>query len=204
MKLRIALIVAMTPDRVIGIDGKLPWKLPADLRHFKETTMGCPVIMGRRTWESIGKPLRGRMNIVLTSKAGYEVPGGQVAHSTKQALGLAQRHIIERLAASFESPSVEVQEPLVMVIGGEAVYRAFMPVAERIYQTLVHTDIPGDTFFPHMDASAWTETDRQDHPADEDNPYPYSFIVLERKVAQPQAVHSNATLKQAEEPRERP
>ena len=190
MKLRIALIVAMTPDRVIGIDGKLPWKLPADLRHFKSITTGCPVIMGRRTWESIGKPLRGRMNIVLTAKTGYEVVGGHVARSNRHALELARRGVIETLAASFESPEVEVPEPQVMIIGGEAVYRSFLPVAERVYQTLVHTDLPGDTFFPHMDGAEWVEAEREDHPSDEKNPYPYSFIVLERRVAVSQGSES--------------
>lgn len=194
MKLSIAIIVAMTPDRVIGVDGKLPWKMPADVRRFKDTTMGCPVIMGRHTWESIGKPLRGRMNIVLTTRDDYEVPGAHVARSTKQALELARRGIIERLAASFESPSEEVPEPVVMVIGGEAVYRTFLPVAERIYLTMVDTDLPGDTFFPHIDVAEWIETERTDHPADEKNPHPYSFLVLDRKVALQQPVPSSPRL----------
>ena len=183
MRLRIALVVAMTPDRLIGAGGKLPWKLPADMRHFKKTTMGCPVIMGRRTWESIKRPLPGRMNIVLTTKDDYEVAGGYIARSTNEALRLARRGVIENLAASFESAHEEVAETVVMIIGGEAVYRTFLPLAERVYQTIVHADLQGDTHFPHMDATEWTESSREDHLADDDNAYDYSFIVLDRKKA---------------------
>jgi len=204
MKVHIALIVAMTPDRVIGTQGKLPWKLPADMRHFKKTTMGYPVIMGRRTWESIGNPLPGRMNIVLTTQEGYEVIGGHVAHSTAQALRLAQRGIIESLAASFENPSEEVPASMVMVIGGEAIYRNFLPVAERIYQTLVHADLQGDTHFPYMDSSEWIESMREDHPADAKNPHAYSFVVLDRKAVVQRASAETATNGHSDSPQDQP
>jgi dihydrofolate reductase len=202
MKARVALIVAMTADRLIGVGGKLPWKLAADMHHFKKTTMGCPVIMGRRTWESIGKPLRGRMNIVLTTNEGYEVPGGYVARSTRQALQLARRGIIENLAASFSSPAEEIAEPLVMIIGGEAVYRAFLPVAERIYQTLVHADLQGDTHFPHLDAAEWTVSRREDHVADDRNPHDYSFVVLDRKVTLEQESTAGVSRQPEDPPRD--
>jgi dihydrofolate reductase len=183
MNLHIALIVAMTADRVIGVEGQLPWKLSADLKHFKQTTMGLPVIMGRRTWESIGQPLKGRTNIVLTTQDDYEVIGGHVAGDVREALELARQACIQQLAASFENPAEAVRELRVMVIGGESIYKTFLPVAERIYMTLVHADVKGDTFFPEFDAAEWVETSREERQADERNVHDYSFVVLDRKVA---------------------
>ena len=204
MKLHIALIVAMTADRVIGADGRLPWKLSADLKHFKETTMGCPVIMGRRTWESIGQPLKGRTNIVLTAQDNYEVIGGQAARTPQEALALARRACIEQLAASFENPVEEVREVRVMVIGGESVYQTFLPVAERIYLTLVHADVKGDTLFPQFDEDEWVEISREERQADERNRYDYSFIVLDRKVVLEQdAPEAGTAAADATEPPER-
>lgn len=183
MNLHLALIVAMTADRVIGVDGRLPWKLSADLKHFKKITLGCPVIMGRRTWESIGQPLKGRTNIVLTTRDDFEVIGGHVARNVREALDLARQACIQQLAASFENPAEEVRELRVMVIGGESIYRTFLPVAERIYMTMVHADVKGDTFFPEIDSGEWVETSREERQADDRNPHNYSFVVLDRKAA---------------------
>jgi dihydrofolate reductase len=163
--MRLALIVAMTPDRVIGRDGTLPWRLPADLRRFKRLTLGHAVIMGRRTFASIGKPLFGRDNIVLTRQRDFAAPGCRVAHSAEEALELA------RTAAG------------VFVIGGAEVYAAFLPQAERIYLTLVQAPLPGDTRFPALVPEEWREVERSEQPADAENPHACTFLVLERRQA---------------------
>lgn len=159
----VALVVAMGSNRVIGRDNTLPWHMPADLRHFRAVTLGKPVVMGRKTHESIGRPLPDRTNIVISRRAGYEAPGCIVLSSLEAAF--------ERCRNSSE----------VMVIGGASVYRHAMPHAQRIYLTQIHQDFEGDSFFPEFEGSAWSETERSDHPADAKNPYPYSFIVLEPK-----------------------
>lgn len=161
--MKISLVVATDLDGVIGRDNRLPWRLPADLRHFKRTTLGKPVVMGRRTFESIGKPLVGRTNIVLTRDAAFAAEGVLVARSVDEALRLA-------------APAAEV-----MVIGGAAVYRAFLPRAERIYWTLVQERFEGDTRLPPFDPAVWSEVERVDAEPDAHNPYPYSFRVLERR-----------------------
>ena len=160
--MRLALIVAMAENRVIGRDNRLPWKLSADLRHFKALTMGKPVIMGRNTHESIGKPLPGRSNIVLTRDRRYRAPGCQVVHSLEQALQAAAGH------------------PEVMVIGGAELYRQTLQRAERLYLTLVKAEPAGDARFPELDASQWRELQRESHRADDSNEYDYDFVVLER------------------------
>jgi dihydrofolate reductase len=174
--MRLSLVVAMTPDRVIGRDGTLPWRLPADMRHFRRLTMGHPVVMGRRTYESIGSPLSGRTNIVLSRDPHLAVPGGAVARTPEQALALARA----ALASSGSEGGDEV-----MVIGGAAVYEAFLPQASRIYVTLVHADLTGDTRFPTLEGEDWLETERSEHPADERNPYAYTFMLLERRPSSP-------------------
>lgn len=158
----VALVVAMGRNRVIGRDNALPWHLPADLRHFRAVTLGKPVVMGRRTHESIGRPLPERTNLVISGDAGYRAAGCVVLTS---------------LEAAYEycRDSAEV-----MVIGGASLYRQALPRAQRIYLTEIRQDFAGDTVFPELDASAWREAARVDHPADDKNPYPYSFIVLER------------------------
>ncbi len=160
----ISLIVARSDNGVIGRDRKLPWRLPADLRHFKTTTMGKPVIMGRRTWESIGKPLPGRTNIVLTREPGYTTAGCLAAHSLDEGLELAG------------------EAPEIMIIGGEAVYREALPKASRIYLTEVHATVEGDAFFPELDTDEWQETRRDEHAADETVAFDYSFVTLERRA----------------------
>ncbi len=160
--MRVSFIVAADRGGVIGRAGGLPWRLPADLRHFKETTMGKPMIMGRRTWESIGRALPGRRSIVLTRRPGFEAPGAAVASTPDEALALAE-------------PAEEV-----MVIGGEAVYRALLDRCDRIYLTRVEGEVDGDTHFPELEAGAWREVAREERGADAANPYSLSFLVLDR------------------------
>ena len=164
----IALIAAMAENRVIGRDNALPWRLPGDLRFFKRTTLGKPVIMGRRTFESIGRPLPERDNIVVTRDPAWRADGVQVVHSLDQALAQAGR------AASLRGAGE------VMVIGGASLYRAALPLAQRLYLTLVHATVPGDTYFPALEWREWREVQREDHGADAENPYSYSFLVLTR------------------------
>jgi len=160
---KISLILAMGRNRAIGRDNKLPWHLPADLAHFKVTTMGKPILMGRKTWESIGKALPGRLNIVLTGQAAYHADGATVVHSIDDAISVCE------------------SADELMVIGGAGVYQAFLPRAQKIYLTWIDEDFEGDTFFPELDEQAWREEAREDHRADGKNPHDYSFRVL-RKV----------------------
>ncbi len=152
----------MAANRVIGLDGALPWRLPADLRQFKRVTLGKPVVMGRKTWESLHvRPLPGRKNIVLTRSASFKADGSLVAHSLDEALDAA--------AAVDE----------VMVIGGEQIYRLALERANRIYLTEVHKSFAGDAQFPEFDSAEWREVSRENHGAETGTP-PYSFVVLER------------------------
>jgi dihydrofolate reductase len=163
--MRIALIAALDRNGLIGRDNDLPWHLPADLQHFKRTTMGKPILMGRLTWESLGRPLPGRHNIVLTRDPGYRADGATVVASIDAALAAAG----------------DVDEA--MVIGGAAFYRAMLPRAERLYLTRIDAAFEGDAWFPEIDPDAWRETAREQHPADERNPHPYAFVTLDRIVA---------------------
>lgn len=168
--MRIALIAAVARNGVIGRDGTMPWRLPADLRHFKRVTLGRPVVMGRRTHESIGRPLPGRLNIVLSRDPGYRAEGCLVVASPEEALAAA------RAAAGGEPEEV-------MIIGGGTVYASFLPRAERIYLTRIEAEIPGDTGFPPLDSAEWCETSRVEQPADADHAYACAFVVLERRRA---------------------
>ena len=159
----ISLIAAMSQNRVIGIDNQLPWKLPADLRHFRSISMGKPILMGRRTFESIGKPLPGRINIIVSRNPAFRVQGGIVVSTISEGIRAAEEH--EEL----------------MVIGGASIYSAILPLTNRMYLTLIHQDFAGDAYFTNFDESEWAETERQDCPVDEFNPYAYSFITLQRK-----------------------
>lgn len=156
----LSLIVAMGSNRVIGVDNRMPWHLSADLKRFRHITLGKPVLMGRKTFESIGRPLPERTNIVLTGNPGYAAPGCVVAHSLEEAL---------RMAGEGE----------VMVIGGAALYQACLPRAERLYLTLIHREFAGDTFFPAFDPAEWREAAREDV-ADDPSGLSYSFLRLER------------------------
>ena len=158
----ISLIVAMDRRGVIGAGGALPWRLPDDLKRFKAITMGKPLVMGRKTHESIGRPLPGRRNIVLTRQQDYTAPGCVVRHNAEDAL-----------AACANAGEV-------MVMGGASLYELFLPRAGRIYLTRVQAEVDGDTWFPRFDESAWTEVERVEYPQDARNEYPASFRVLER------------------------
>jgi dihydrofolate reductase len=160
--MKISLVVAMAENRVIGRDNQLPWRLSADLQHFKALTMGKPIIMGRKTWESLGRPLPGRTNIVVTRDIGYQAEGCVVVHSIEQALEVA--------AGSDE----------VMVIGGANLYRQLLDRADRLYLTLVRADVEGDTWFPEFDLTQWREVERESHLRDDKNEFDYEFVLLER------------------------
>lgn len=159
----ISLVVAAGLDDGIGRGGRMPWHLPADLRHFKQLTLGRPVIMGRKTLQSIGRPLPGRRNLVVTRDTSFSVMGFEICHSLDEALQLTS----------------EVAET--MVIGGGEIYRAAWSRAGRIYLTRVHMQTRADTFFPAIDPTEWRETAREDHRANPDNLHDYSFIVYERR-----------------------
>jgi dihydrofolate reductase len=161
--MRISLIVAMDRNGVIGARGKLPWRLPADLKRFKAITMGRPIIMGRRTHESIGRPLPGRENIVVTRDRNFRAPGCTVLHSVDAVLEHCRG----------------VEE--VMIMGGAELYSRTLELAHRIHLTEVHADVAGDTYFPPWQREEWREMSREDFPADAANEYPYSFVVLERR-----------------------
>ncbi len=165
-KLTLSLIVAMARNRVIGRDNTLPWHLPEDLKYFKAVTMGKPILMGRKTFESIGRPLPGRLNIVITRNANWQHPGVSVAASLDEALELA----------GHDPAASGVGE--VMVIGGEQIYRAAIEQADRLYITQVDAEVVGDAFFPEYDEAIWHETARQQ--PEQQGETPYFFHVLER------------------------
>jgi dihydrofolate reductase len=159
----VSLIWAMADNRAIGIDNRLPWKLPADMQWFRENTLGKPIVMGRLTFESFGaKPLPGRRNIIVTRNADYQAEGIEVYNSLEAALQAAD----------------DAEE--VMVIGGMSIYQQALPLADRLYMTLVHAEVEGDAWFPEFDLGEWRQVRRLDHDADDKNPHPYSFLVLER------------------------
>ncbi len=157
----ISLIVAASENNVIGRDGDLPWKLPDDLRHFKEVTMGKPVVMGRKTWESLRRPLPGRQNIVITHQRDYAADGCDVVNYPAAALQATR-------------PAEDV-----MIIGGGRVYEQFLRRADRIYLTRVHTSIDGDAWFPQLDDD-WKRVTEEHHPADEHHEHEFTFETWER------------------------
>lgn len=161
----ISLIAAMDKNRVIGQDQKMPWHLPADLKHFKAITLGKPVIMGRLTFESIGKPLPGRHNIVLTQNRHFVCDGVTVVHDIDTALETAKK-----------------QDPTeILIIGGATLYQAMLPLATRLYLTHIDTIANGDTYFPNWHAQGqWEIVSCKHHRMDTNNPYDYSFITYER------------------------
>ena len=156
----------MARNRVIGRNGKLPWRLPAELQYFKAVTMGKPIIMGRKTFDSIGRPLPGRTNIVVTRRADFSVEGIVTAADLSAAIALGE-------AAARENDVDEI-----MVIGGGEIYAQSLPRADRIYLTEVQAEIDGDTVFPALDPTVWHERDRRPNPADGDIPG-YDFVRLE-------------------------
>jgi dihydrofolate reductase len=160
--MNLAIIVATDEQGLIGRDNDLPWRLSADLQYFRRITMGKPIIMGRNTHESIGRPLPGRQNIVISSQADYQAQGCDVVHSLDEALALCQ----------------DQQE--VMVMGGASLYRQTLPLVDTLYLTLVHAQLEGDTWFPDWQTDEWQLVSREDHPADDKNEFDYSFIQYQR------------------------
>lgn len=158
----ISLIVAASTNNVIGAHGELPWKLGNDLRRFKRLTMGKPIVMGRKTWQSIGRPLPGRQNIVITRQAEFVAGGCDVVASPAAALALA-------------GDAAEI-----MVIGGGEIYRGFLPGAARLYLTRVHAVIEGDAFFPEIDPRTWQLIETESHDADDAHQYAFDFMTFER------------------------
>jgi len=158
-------LAAMAENRVIGRAGRLPWHLPADMKRFKSLTMGHTVIAGRRTYESIGRPLPGRRIIVLSRDGSFTAPGVLIAASLDEAIEQASR------AGETEA----------FAIGGEAVYESAIPRTRRLYLTLVRAVVEGDVFFPVDDFSAWRLVERTEHPADAKNAFAMSFLVYERE-----------------------
>jgi dihydrofolate reductase len=161
----VSMIVAMAQNGVIGRDNTLPWRLPEDLRRFKAITMGKSILMGRKTFESIGKALPGRLNFVLTRDRDWRADGVVVVNSVEEAL--------RKVRGTDE----------LIAIGGAEIYRLFMPFARRIYLTQVHAEIEGDTVFPDFDPTQWVDVEYTEHPADEKNVYDVTFMTLERKSA---------------------
>lgn len=158
----VSIIAAMTEERTIGSEGGLPWCLPADMAWFKKQTLGKPVLMGRKTFQSIGGPLYDRKNIVITGQTDYRAEGCTVVHDVNDAL-----------AAAGEAEEL-------MVIGGADCYRQMLPLASRFYLTLVHGDLKGDAVFPDYDRANWVETFREEYSANDENPFDMTFLVLER------------------------
>lgn len=158
----VSIIVAIAENNVIGKDNKLVWHLPKDLKHFKETTSGHFIIMGRKTYESNGRPLPNRTNVIITKDKNYKAEGCKIVHSLNEALDFAKN------------------ESEVFIIGGGEIYKQAMPIADRIYLTKVHQPFEGDTFFPEINMKEWSELNRQYFEPDERNKYPFSIITLVR------------------------
>ena len=156
------LVVARSRNGAIGKDNGLPWHLPADLAHFKRLTLGHPVIMGRRTWESIGRALPNRRNIVVTRTPGYRAPGAEV---------------VDSLDAAWRAAGDAAEA---FIIGGAGIYESALPVADRIFLTEVDADVPGDTHFPPLDPLDWRESLLDSHPPDDRNRFAMRFLLLER------------------------
>jgi len=163
--MKITLIAAMAENRVIGRDNALPWHLPADLARFKQRTEGHVVIMGRRTFESVGRPLPNRRSIVITRKRDFHPPGAEIARSLAEALERAR----------------ESKQDEVFILGGAEIYALALPDVDRLELTIVHADVSGDTFFPECDLSEWTLIDQQRHEADDRHAHAFSFRTYERK-----------------------
>ncbi|MDX7743882.1 type 3 dihydrofolate reductase [Aeromonas veronii] len=163
--MKISMIAAMAHDRVIGKDNQMPWHLPADLAHFKRVTLGKPVLMGRKTFESIGRPLPGRRNLVISRNSDYRADGVEVIDSVGAALALLAGSSVEEL----------------MVIGGGHLYAEMLPSADCLYLTQIDLTVEGDTRFPAFDDGQWQRIACESHPADEKNPHPYSFETWQRR-----------------------
>ena len=171
--MRISLIVAMAENRVIGLDGGMPWRISEDLKFFKAVTMGHPIVMGRKTYQSIGSALAGRTNIVITRNRDFEAADVEVVFDLEDAL---------KTGMAFEELwGQDDVTPEVFVIGGAEIYAQALERADRIYLTEIHDRPPGDAFFPEFDKSAWAETDRQDRDPESDGGPAYGLVILDRR-----------------------
>ncbi|MDH3287790.1 MAG: dihydrofolate reductase [Betaproteobacteria bacterium] len=159
---RLSIIVAMARNRVIGASGAIPWHLPGELKRFRNITMGHHIIMGRKTWESIGRTLPGRTSVIITRNSGYRAPGALVTHSLDEAISACRG------------------DEEIFVIGGAELYAQALPRASRLYLTVVEADVEGDTWMPELDAGIWRETASQSFAADERHAYPYRCSIHER------------------------
>ncbi|PLR98897.1 dihydrofolate reductase [Bacillus sp. T33-2] len=160
----ISFIVAMDKNLVIGKENQLPWHLPADLKFFKQVTMGHPIVMGRKTHESIGRPLPGRENIVITRDKDYVAEGCTVIHSVEEITRLDEK-----------------KDDEIFVIGGAEIFKLTLPVADRMYITLIEAEFEGDTYFPEINKNEWKLVTKEKGPKDDKNPYDYYFCIYERK-----------------------
>jgi dihydrofolate reductase len=170
-KFPITLVVAMAENRCIGRDNMLPWHISTDLKRFKAVTMGHPMIMGRKTFLSIGRVLPGRPNIIVTRDRDFQAEGAEIVHSLEDALAAARAH------GSGE----------IMVIGGAEIFEQSLPLADRLDICHVHADVPGDTFFPEIDPAHWTETSRDYHDPEQPDGPPFSFVVYNRADGESEA-----------------
>ncbi|USE37060.1 dihydrofolate reductase [Endozoicomonas sp. SCSIO W0465] len=172
--MKLALIAAVADNNVIGINNKMPWYLPRDLRYFKAVTMGKPVIMGRKTFDSLSKPLPGRTNIVITRDKDWQHDGVNVVHSLNDAIALAEALIMA------EAPALTNGNEEIMIIGGEQIYRQAIDRADRLYLTRVCQRFDGDAFFPDISRQEWQEISREDVKSEDDQPLTHSYLVLDK------------------------
>lgn len=158
----LSIIVAVAANGVIGSANQLPWRLPDDLKRFKALSLGKPIVMGRKTFDSIGRPLPGRLNIVISRQAGLEIPGCRVVTSIDEAVAAAQ------------------PAPEIVIVGGAEIYRQALPQVSTIHLTRVHAEVPGDVRFPELREQEWREVAKEYHPADERHAHAFTFCTLER------------------------
>lgn len=169
----LTIIVAVADNNVIGSANQLPWRLPDDLKRFKALSLGKPVVMGRKTFDSIGKPLPGRLNIVVSRQPGLQIPGCTVVTSLEQAIATAQPAADD----AAKSPAGEI-----VIVGGADIYRQALPQVAMIHLTRVHASVPGDVHFPELARNEWREVATEYHPADERHAYAFTFSTLQRVV----------------------
>ncbi len=164
----VSIVVAAAVNNVIGIDNRLPWRLPADLKYFKTMTMGHPLIMGRKTYESIGQPLPGRLCIVVTRQSVWQAKGVKIAHTLSAALGVANEYLATR----------KLKE--IMVVGGADIYRQTLPMCRKIYLTEIQAEVLGDAYFPQLNEAEWREINRENHRDIEGHSHNFSFVIKQR------------------------
>lgn len=158
---RVSILVAYDRNRAIGHGNKLPWHLPADLKRFKALTMGHHIVMGRKTYESIGRPLAGRANVVITREIGYRAEGSIVVDTLERALDVAQ------------------EDKEIFIIGGAQIFLQMLPFCDRLYATEIDAAFDADTYFPEFDKESWVESSRDHHEADPTHPYPFDFVIYD-------------------------